>query len=53
MNNLYSMSELKTNKKIDLKQKKNNVFNSLFEVEQLLKNFDKLFKCGKLYKILK
>ena len=41
------------NKKIDFKQKKENTISSLFEVESFLRDFKKLFKYLKLYKLLK
>ena len=41
------------NKKIDFKNKKENTISSLFEVESFLRDFKKLFKYLKLYKLLK
>ena len=41
------------NKKIDFKKKKENTISSLFEVESFLRDFKKLFKYLKLYKLLK
>lgn len=40
-------------KKIDFKNKKENTISSLFEVENFLTNFKKIFKYIKLYKFLK
>lgn len=42
-----------SNKKIDIKQLKNNTVNSLNEVELFLNDFNRFKKYIKLYKILK
>lgn len=46
-------SNKNTNKKIDIKQLKNNTVNSLNEVELFLNDFHRFKKYIKLYKILK
>ena len=43
----------KKNKKFDFNQKKNNTIKSLSEVECFLRNFKKISKYIKLYKIIK
>lgn len=40
-------------KKINIKQKKENAINSLFEVEHFLCNIKRIFNAIDLYKILK
>ena len=45
--------ENKNNKKFDFKYQKDNLFNSLFEVEHFLCNIKKVCNTMCLYKILK
>ena len=57
MNNIIFSNHLQalppSNKKIDIKQLKNNTVNSLNEVELFLNDFNRFKKYIKLYKILK
>ncbi len=60
-NNLYDFSsrnnnkknDFKNKKKFNFKEKKKNTIKSLTEVETFLKDFNKINKYAKLYKIFK